>query len=210
MFSLLWVVAEPIGPGFLFAVTAATACQPSAAGSETTQSRSRKVTATTTADHGLIGRCAAALGKTAPADSLQRILDPGDDPCPTRRSSKGTPSLSRCRIVSSYRIAPLPQSPSPGAVTISSRWDRRAASVWECPGLQSVCCRCRCSHSWRAGRGPRQPGPTPSPPARTGSCGRAPHPVADLGQVLAVLVDVVFVLDQLIPHLLLQVRAPGA
>ena len=45
---------------------------------------------------------------------------------------------------------------------------------------------------------------------RLAHAGRAPHPVAYLGQVLAVLVDVVFVLDQLIPHLLLQVRAPGA
>jgi Tfp pilus assembly protein FimV len=38
----------------------------------------------------------------------------------------------------------------------------------------------------------------------------APFPVADLRQVLAVLVDVLLVLDQLVPHHLLQVGALGA
>jgi len=39
---------------------------------------------------------------------------------------------------------------------------------------------------------------------------RAPHPISDFGQVLAVQVDVSFVLDQLVPELLLQVDAPLA
>jgi hypothetical protein len=40
--------------------------------------------------------------------------------------------------------------------------------------------------------------------------GLAPFPVLDLWHVLPVLVDVLVVLDQLVAHHLLQIRAPGA
>ena len=65
----------------------------------------------------------------APASTLM----PGTMPACPSACAKGTPAFVVCRIVSSNRIAPPMLSPSPGAVTIMSRYCRCISAVCGMP-----------------------------------------------------------------------------
>src|SRR5690242_6633841 len=100
-------------------------------------------------------------------------------------------------------------SPSPGVVTINSRYARRASSVCGIPNLANRLLQVGLLSSI-ASR-PLSPA-TSALAVSISSCsfilGLAPLPVPDFGHIFSEFVYVLPVLDQLILELLLQVDAP--
>ncbi len=72
-------------------------------------------------------------GKPAIAFAPASSLMPGMMPCSCRQSRNGRPFFVFWCSVSSNRMAPLMAWPKPGVVTINSRQERRASSVWGMP-----------------------------------------------------------------------------
>src|ERR1700674_5164946 len=87
--------------------------------------------------------------------------------------------------------------------------DRRAGPPRseESPTWQIVCCRLDCFHPSPAGPCHQRPAPSPCLRVPAHSSEGAPLPIQNLRQVLAVLVDVLLVLDQLVLELPLHVEA---
>ena len=114
------------------------------------------------------------------------------------------------QIVLGSGLGPLGSGSGDFASALSAVGVMMAFFCYFCPTGPGVVMRSDYSHPSPADPCPWQPFSPRYLWALAYSLGDAPLPVADFRQVLAVLVDVVLVLDELVPHHLLQIRPLGA